>query len=94
MADYQKRTVIGDQPRLHGGDGVKIEVIGRFVENKQLRRLFATEDTSQTGTQHLPARQMPDRLQARIATKHEAGESRPAGIFTGSRVETHEIVPD
>lgn len=45
MADHQKRTVIGDQPRLHGGDGDKIEVIGRFVENKQLRRPFSTEDT-------------------------------------------------
>ena len=82
------------QAGLHDRDGIKIEVIGRFIEYEKLRRLLVAKDAGKAGAQHLAARQMPHILQTGVAAKQEAGKSGPAGVITGPRVETHEIVPD
>ncbi|MNV93647.1 hypothetical protein D3C71_1883610 [compost metagenome] len=39
MADNQERAIIGPQAGLHGRDGIDIQMVCRFIEDKQLRMM-------------------------------------------------------
>ncbi len=94
MANDQQCTVIGSEARFDGGDGIDVEVIGRFIEDQQRRRCRAAEDAGKAGAQKLAARQSGNDLQRRVRPEHESGERCAAGILIRLRIQPSEIVAD
>ena len=53
MADDQEGAVVAGQRVLDRGDGVEVQVVGGLVEDEQLGRHVAQQDTGERGAQAL-----------------------------------------
>ncbi len=57
VRDEQHRSVVLPQESLQPGQGIEVEVVGRFVEQQQIR--FAGEQCCQTGPCFLATGEFP-----------------------------------
>ena len=61
MADHHERAFVGGERALQLADADQVEVVGRLVQEQELRRRLGVQDAGEGGPQALAARQHPDR---------------------------------
>ena len=85
MTDHQQRSVVALQRRDELGHAVEIEIVGRFVEDQQLRRRLGQQQRGQAGPEALAAGQRGHRPGDGVGVEPEAGQLGAQGLVVGLR---------